>query len=71
MSLTSNTEVKAIEEVNSQISGDDTSSLLAAIHNEYAELENVDDHNELHYLRLLQAALQAKKQVHALCTNTL
>lgn len=55
-------KVKAIEEVNSQISGDDTSSLLAAIHNEYAELENVDDHNELHYLRLLQAALQAKKQ---------
>lgn len=59
-------EAQAIEEVNAQISDDDPSSLLAAIHNEHAELQNVDDHNQLHYLRLLKAAQQAKIQVSSL-----
>ena len=56
-------EAKAIEDVNAQISEDDASSLLAAFHNEHAELQNVDDNNQLHYLTLLQAALRAKRQV--------
>lgn len=62
MPSTSKTEAKAIEEVNSQISGD-ASSLMSALHNEHTELENIDNHNQLHYLTLLQAALQAKIQV--------
>ena len=56
-------EAKAIEDVNEQISGDDPSSLLAALHNEHAELQNIDDNNQSHYLTLLQAAQRSKKQV--------
>lgn len=57
------TEAKAIEEINAQISGDDASALLSAIANEHAGLQNVDDSNQQHYLTLLQTALQAKIQV--------
>ena len=57
-------EAKALAEVNQLVPGDAPPSLLAALHNEHVEIVNIKDENQLHYSTLLQAALQAKRQVN-------
>jgi len=62
--MVSFSEAKALAEVNEQVPGNDPASLLAALRNEHAGIENIKDENQPHYSTLLQAALEAKRQVN-------
>ena len=53
-------EAEALAEVNQLVPGDAPPSLLAALHNKHAGIENIMYENQLHYSTLPQAALETK-----------
>jgi len=57
------TVANAVDEINTCVAGDDPSSLLETLHNQYAGLQNVQDAQALHYLNILKALRAAKAEV--------
>jgi len=57
----------AVDEINTCVAGDDPSSLLETLHNQYAGLQNVQDAQALHYLNILKTLRAAKAEVCGQC----
>ena len=51
---------EAVASINATMATDDPASLLEALRNEYAHLNNIEDAQAPHYLTLLKAARAAK-----------
>ena len=58
---------EAINEVNSSLDSEDSTTLLQALYNQHSGLTNVQDSNALHYLTVLRAMRAVKIEVGVAC----